>query len=357
MKEADAISGRTPYEDTVIAQLRLYAALNNEMALATRAFETLNNGGSLPAAQKLQYILAFASSYFRAKDYANAAVWANRYVAGGGGDPSARTLLVQSHYLSGQFAAAAKSAQDDIQSQEKQGQTPSEVLLQILAASATELKDTKLYETALIRLLANYPKQDYWLDLLHRLPNHPGFSERLSLDVSRLSLAVGVLGTAGQYMEYAELAVQAGLPGEAQAVVDKGYAAGILGVGADTARHGRLRDLVRKAVDNDKKTLEAGTVEAAKAGSGDPLVATGLDYYGYGQMDKAVSLIEQGIAKGGLKSPDEARLHLGIAYLAAGKKAKAVEHSSRSKRPTGVPDLAALWDSEGRRPALLGVRS
>ena len=35
----------------------------------------------------------------------------------------------------------------------------------------------------------------------------------------------------------------------------------------------------------------------------------------YGQNDKAVAAISKGIAKGGLKSPDEANLLLGIAQL------------------------------------------
>jgi hypothetical protein len=73
------------------------------------------------------------------------------------------------------------------------------------------------------------------------------------------------------------------------------------------------------------------------------LVNTGLDYYGYGQNDKAIGLIEQGIAKGGLKSADDAKLHLGIAYLAAGQKAKAIETFQSVKGTDGSADLAALW--------------
>ncbi|MDR3438366.1 hypothetical protein [Telmatospirillum sp.] len=344
LKEADAVSGRTPYEDSVIAQLRLMAALGaEEMPTAAKAFEALSGSGTLPAASKLQFTLGIASGYFRSKDYANAATWTNRYLSAGGTDAQGKLLLVQSLYLDKQYAPAAKAALDDIHGLEKQGQVPSETLLQVLAASAREQQDWKLYETALIRLVADYPKQDYWADLLHRLPTHAGFSERLSLDVSRLSLAAGVMTTAAQYMEFAELAIQAGLPGEAQSIVEKGYAGGVFGQGADAARHGRLRDLVAKAVDNDKKTLDAGAAEAAKASGGDPLAATGLDYYGYGQFDKATSLIEQGIAKGGLKSVDDAKLHLGIAYLAAGKKPKAIEVLKTVKGADGSADLAALW--------------
>lgn len=341
LKEAESVSGRTPYEDGVITQLRLIAALGaDEIGTAVKAFDTLTASGALPPASKPQFTLAIASSYYRAKDYAQAALWANRYLTGGGTDAQARQLLIQSLYLDKQYPQAGKVALEEVQAAEKRGQAPSETILEILASSAKEQQSWPLYETALTHLAASYPKPEYWTDLLHRLPAHAGFSERLALDIARLSLAVGALHGAEQYMEYAEQALQAGYPGEARMVVDKGYAAGILGTGADAARHGRLRDMVIKAVDVDRKSLDGAASEASR---GDALASTGLDYYGYGQYDKAIAFTEQGIAKGGLESIDEARLHLGIIYLAAGKKAKAIEILKSVQAPDGSTDLAHLW--------------
>lgn len=40
----------------------------------------------------------------------------------------------------------------------------------------------------------------------------------------------------------------------------------------------------------------------------------------YGQPDKAITLIGRGIAKGGLKNPDEATLRLALANYEAGNK-------------------------------------
>jgi hypothetical protein len=68
-----------------------------------------------------------------------------------------------------------------------------------------------------------------------------------------------------------------------------------------------------------------------------------MDYYGYGQYDKAISLIQAGIAKGGLKNADEAKLHLGIAQLAGGKKSDAVATWKSIKSGDAVQDLAHLW--------------
>jgi hypothetical protein len=344
IREAEAVPGRTPHENAVIAQLRLIASLGaGDVGAAAKSLDILNAANVLTPAAKLQFTLSIAAGYFRAKDYASAATWARRYLASGGADAQAKLLLVQSLYLDKQYPAAAKAALEEIGSEEKQEKVPSDALLLVLADSARQQADWKLYETALMRLAADYPKPDYWADLLHRVPAHPGFSQALTIDVSRLALAVGTLTTAAAYMDYAELAMQAGFPGEAQSVVAQAYAKGVFGNGPDAARQARLRDLVAKAVVEDKKTLASGATEAANAASGDALVNTGLDYYGYGQFDKAVGLMEQGIAKGGLKSADAARLHLGIAYVAAGRKAKAIDVLRSVRAKDGTADLAALW--------------
>ena len=52
-------------------------------------------------------------------------------------------------------------------------------------------------------------------------------------------------------MEMAQLALQADLPSEGKQVVDKGFASGALGTGAEAERHKRLRDLVDKKLAED----------------------------------------------------------------------------------------------------------
>jgi hypothetical protein len=51
----------------------------------------------------------------------------------------------------------------------------------------------------------------------------------------------------------------------------------------------------------------------------------------------------KGIGKKDLKNPEHARLHLGIAYLRAANRAKAVETFRTVKGTDGAPDLARLW--------------
>jgi len=344
LKEAEAISGKTPYEEGILEQLRLIAAVGGEEpATAAKAFDALASGGSLSAAQKLQFIQAIASSYFKAKEFSSSITWINRYFTAGGNDLNMHVLLAQAYYVANDLGNATKATNEVLDAYGRSGQAAPENLYQLLTSCALKQNDKKAYEAALEKLVAAYPTKDYWLDLLHQVSGRPGFPDRLTLDVYRLQNAVGGLSNAGQYMEFAELAIQAGLPAEAKSIVDKGYSGGVLGTGAEAERHGRLRDMAKRSVDADQPTLTNAETEAAKSPSGNALVNAGLNFYGYGQYDKAVALIQQGINKGDLKNPDEARLHLGIVLFAAGQKAKALEAFKAIKSGDAVNDLARLW--------------
>jgi tetratricopeptide (TPR) repeat protein len=135
-------------------------------------------------------------------------------------------------------------------------------------------------------------------------------------------------------IEYAQTALEAGYPGEAKRALDLGPA----GTG-DAA----LRARVTHDIDVDQKSLAKVQSDAEKASTGTVLVKLGVDYYGYGQYDKAISLIQEGIAKGGLKSPEDATLSLGIAYLAAGQKDKGVEALKQITQTGGPLEIAQIW--------------
>jgi hypothetical protein len=67
-----------------------------------------------------------------------------------------------------------------------------------------------------------------------------------------------------------------------------------------------------------------------------------------GQSDKGIGLIEQGIAKGGLKRPEDAKLRLGVAMLKSGKqKAKAVQILRSVQGTDGAADLGRVWTLVG----------
>ena len=207
------------------------------------------------------------------------------------------------------------------------------------------------YVGVLEKLATHHPKKEYWADLLYRLQRKAGFSDRLSLDLYRLKLASGHIGGTGDYMEMAQLALQAGYPAEAKKIVDEGYARNLLGSGApaDVDRHKRLRDLITRQLSEDQKNQARDEAQANTAKEGTVPVNVGYNLVLNGQHDKGLALMEKGIAKGGLKRPEDAKLHLAHAYLLAGQKAKAiqafksVQNTNGTNSTDGTADLARLW--------------
>jgi tetratricopeptide (TPR) repeat protein len=144
-------------------------------------------------------------------------------------------------------------------------------------------------------------------------------------------------------MDFAELALQAKLPGEAKQIVDKSFAGGLLGVGPEAARHQRLRALVDKSYADMKAQLGKEDADAATDRDGNRLLALGETYTSYGDYAHGLPLMEQAIAKDQLRHPEDAKLDLGLAYLNSGDKKKAIAELRTVGGTEGVADLAQLW--------------
>ena len=350
VRDADAVGGKNAHESYLIERMRIAAASGaGDVDTAARAFDAISGNPKLNSTDKLRMIESLAGGSYRAGNYARAMQWSQRYFKEGGSSSAIRTLLIQSQYLSGDFAGAQRELTTEIQAAERAGSPPPEERIKLLMNAALKQNDTSGYVYAVEKLVTYYPKKEYWIDLLSRLQRKPNFSDRLALDTYRLSLATGSMTKANDYMEMSQLAVQAGHPAEGRQVVDKGFAAGILGIGAEADRHKRLRDLMVKRTEEDKQAQAADLAEALQAKDGNALVNVGFNQVLGGQVAKGVTLMQQGIAKGGLKRADDARLHLGIAQTLAGEGAKAQATFKSVTGNDGTADLARLWALYARR--------
>jgi hypothetical protein len=342
VREADAVPNKTAGETQLIERMRLAAASGaGDVETAARSFEAIS--GSVSGADRLRMIESLAGGYYRAQQYSKAMQWGQRYFKEGGTSPAIRTLLIQSQYLSGDFAGAARELRTEIEQAEKAGTAPGEDRLKLLVNATLKLNDTNGYVWAVERLVTYYPKKEYWVDLLARLQRKPNFSDRLALDTYRLSLATDTLGKAGDYMEMAQLAVQAGFPAEAKQVLDKGFSGNVLGQGAEAERQKRLRDLVAKRLEEDKQAQAANIAEAQEAKDGTGLVNAGMNLVFNGDKQKGLQLMQQGLSKGNLKRPDDAKLHYAIAQIMAGETVKAQATLKGVAGADGTADLARLW--------------
>jgi len=343
-REAQEVPNKTPYESYLVTRvLGQAAAAAGDSATAASALDSAASSSAAPEADRRQLFAAAAGQYYAAKDYAKAAAAAMRYFQHGGNEKAIRTVYVQSLYLGGNYGAAARELAADVELDERAGRKPTEEQLQLLANAYLQSKDNAGYGRTMERLVADYPKRDYWLTAIYNVATRPGFNERLQIDVARLKFDLGLLQKADEYLEFAQLSLIEGFPAEATKVIDKGYAAGALGGGPDAARHKRLKDLAAKNLAEDKKSL-ASAEKQEPAKDGKTLFNDGFNYVLYGKADKGLAMMQEGIKLGGgFRRPDHAKLQLAYAYHLAGQNDKALQMFKTVQGTDGAAALARLW--------------
>ena len=347
VREAEGVSGITPAERQIIDGMKASAAQRaGDTATAIQALESL--AGRASGSQLGAYAEQLASAYAQQRNNAKATEWLNKAIAAGNTGGSIKQMQAYLQGASGDYAAIAKDAGAAVASAEQGGRRPEEGDLLRLADAQQRTGNTGGYVATLEKLLSYYPKKDYWNAYLSRLPRKAGFADRFALDLMRLRLASGTLSKTEDYMEMAQLSLQAALPAEARRVADQGIKAGVLGTGPEAARHQRLRELAVKQEGEAKANLANQLTEAETFKEGDGLVKIGYAYVSLGEVDKGIDLIQKGIAKGNLKRPEDAKLRLGMAQLQSPKTKSAGVQTLRSIKGTdGVAEIARLWTIVG----------
>jgi len=345
VREADAVGGKNAQEQLMIDRMKGAAAQRaGDNGTAIQAFEAVFNSGKLGGSEQAQVAETLAFAYSQNRDNAKATQWANKAQQLGAGSPQLKQLQAYLQSQSGDYGAIAKDSAAAVSAAEQAGRRPAEDDLLRLADAYQHTNANAAQSATLEKLVAYYPKKDYWNALLGRLPRKPGFSDRFALDVLRLKLATGNLSKTEEFMEMAQLSLQSGYAAEAKVVVDKGFASGALGTGAEAERHKRLRDLAIKQDAEMRANLEKNIAAATAAKDGNDLVQVGTVLASMGQAEQGAALIQQGIAKDGLKRPEDAKLRLGQALAQNPKTRAKGQQTLRSVQGTdGAADLGRLY--------------
>lgn len=341
----EAVPNLTPYERYVTARFRLAAAGGkNDRALSLSTLLSVIDSEFLAEAERRPLNEALIRLAVQDKQYALALKRYPVYQAAGGNNAELRELYPRLLAETGDQAGAAREFGAQVKAEEAAGRVPSETLLSRLAVSQNALKDEAGYNDTLGKLAASTGKPDYWNELIARTMLRPGFAEeRLRLDVYRLKQAVGLTLPAAEVGDWAFRANQVGLPAEAQKLLDDGFNSGLLGKDANAAADRKLREAATKAAANDRASLADAETAARNAKDGNVPFALGMALSGAGQHDKALAVMTTGQAKGGLRQPDDALLHLGLVQWRAGKTAEALATFAQVKGTDGTADLARLW--------------
>ncbi|MES2316194.1 MAG: tetratricopeptide repeat protein [Pseudomonadota bacterium] len=340
LRKLDGVSGKSANESYLIERVRASAASSaGDYDTAARSFETLIASGKLSAGESENFSEGLVGIYMRAREFGKANAAINKQLAKGG-NARLRGYLIQNYVSMGNVKEAMRLLNADIGN----AKTPQEDQLKMLANLQNMSGEKAAYVSTIEKLAANYPQPSYWADLLNRVTQKPGFAaSRLAIDVLRLKLANNLIKKPADYMELAQLVLRDGAGGEAVKVIERGYKSGALGVGPDAARHQRLKDLADKTLAEANKNLAVNEAALLKAGDNDGLLNLGYGLVQSGQADKGLKMMETAIKANKLRNPEDAKLRLGEAYAAAGKKQQAIATLKTVGGTDGTADLARYW--------------
>ena len=344
LREVDAVGNRTAYENFILERTRGAAAVNaKDTPLALAAFTKVIDSGRLPKDEQLKLIEGLVDVAYKGGQKPAAEQWARRFFAEGGQSEGVRTILIQLTRDKGDDAGLLEQLKLALAEDAAAQRPVNPTKLHLQAEAQYKLKDFAGYRATLERLVQIKPKTEYWAAIIDQLQRQPGWQQRLSLDLLRLMRQLDLLATAEDYLDMAQLAQQAGQPGEAKAVLDEGFAKNLLGQGKDAAAHTQLRQKLNKAAAEDQASFASGQAAAAKAKDGNSQVALGQALVTAGQVEPGLALMAQGLAKGVAKNPDDAKLRYGVALLTHGQRDKALPVLQGLTAADGSGDLARLW--------------
>jgi tetratricopeptide (TPR) repeat protein len=337
IKEAQSVQPRTSYEDYKINELLWYVYLQQgRNADAARLLEQQIASGQMSGGERVQRTKTLAQLYFRSGNYAKAIQVGNQYLKSAPGDQDVQLLVAQSYYQQKDYKAAVAAA-DRIM---KNGQRPSEDLLQLVLRSNYELKDQAGTSKALEQLLTYYPSPATWSRLLD------GFIQKTNHDheliaLYRLAEDVGTLTKPRQFVDMSQALFVGGFAIEAERVMDKALAANLF-TGEDLVRAQRTRDTAKRKADEDRKALAGADKALAAAKTGDAAYNLGKLYFSAGEYGKAADAMRKALSLPGLTDADDANMETGVALARLGKKAEANKAFDAVKDP-GFAEVARLW--------------
>lgn len=331
----------TAYESYVIERTRLgIASVAGDEKTVAETLPRVIDSSETPKEDKLKLMLSAAAVADKHNDYQQALTWMQRYLSEGGTDPRARDELVRYYYSVNDFAHAGQELKVNMDAAEKAGRAPTEFQLKLLTSIAIKQNDKLALTAALEKTVTYYPTKESWNNLLQTWRSRKDIPERLAVDFYRLKVRLGLLD-AKDYAYFIDSELHIGYAIEAKKVLDAGYAAKVIDDSTPDIKP--LMAQATKDAAAETRSIAQTEAEVRKSKDGLGLVNVGYSYITLGQFDKGLEMMEQGVKAPSLKRPEEAKLHLGVAYAMADQKEKAIETLKTVQGSDGTADLARYW--------------
>lgn len=304
---------------------------------ALRAYEKVVSQADIPLAMEINTRFTIAQLYFVQEKWQKGIdallKWfkmtevpnANAYV-----------LLSQGYYQVKNYDKALFNVEKAISIYKDKGKTPKEQWYNLARFLYFEKNNTNKTVDVLEELLKYYPKKQYWVQISHMYGEQKKETQQLA--AMETAYVQDMLDKSTEQITMAYLYLNAEVPYKAAKVMDKGL--------KNKSVEGKSKNWEiagsawRQAQELDK-AIPAMESAAAKSNEGELYSRLGNVYLDNDQFKKAITAINKGLSRGGVKRPDSARLVLGMAYFNVNqydKARKAFQAAGRDERSKKYSD-------------------
>ena len=339
LKEAQAISDRTDFDNYIINRLTMSAAVGlHDMATATTAAEAAAASPAMPDDDKKPVLHDALQLATVQKQYPQVIQYGQQLAALNALDYTTTSMLAIAYYDTKDYPHAQQYAQQSIQLSKAAGQPPDQNALLIIEGSQANTNNQAGAEQTLEQMALQNPSPEIWAQLVGVTFGAKGMNDATAIYLYRLLMLAGA-AKGNEYKEMASALTTRGYPTEAVKILQEGISSGKITqgeVGATLAK-------ARRDAAADERMLPQIAAGAAKSRSGEQDIKLAEDYWGYGRYADADAAARRAVGKGGLKSPAEGSLMIGAAEVAQGKYADGIQTLSQVSGSEAATRTAHLW--------------
>lgn len=357
LDEVKKVKDLSPYE---LAQLYtaygfVYYSQDN-LAKAIDSYESVLEQPGLPEALDSGTRYTLAQLYFQAEQYQECVDRTTEWLQNSTNPGSTPYILLgQSYYQLKQYRKAVAPVEEAISIARAQGKPVQESWYLLLRIFHYELKDYRQVVNVLHRLVAEYPKVEYWKQLgaIYGEMNQP----EKQLAVYDVAYQQGALVTEAEQLLLGQLLIQAGAPYRGARIIRSGIENGVIEA---SAANYRLLSQAWTLAKEDQDAIAALTAAAGLSSDGELDARLAQSHLNLGEWDKAASAARAALGKG-VDDADQVQVLLGMALFEMDRYDDAKAAFRKAQKAPGSERAASQWiayiDREQERLAALNVNA
>jgi tetratricopeptide (TPR) repeat protein len=334
----------TPFDMKTIHYFKAFANIKlNNLKVAQGEFEKALATGAATPEDKAQYTKTLFGIAASTQQFQKTIDYGKEMADAGTASPNDIAIIAQSYFQLKDCKNSGIWVDKAVAASRKAGEAPKENLYLFKLQCASDAGDNAAMVPVLTDLIKLNNKSSYWNTLL-RIERQDERDDHNTLMLYRVMYDTNAMTAGTDYVEMAQLLGDAALPAEAQTVLEKAMASGLI-TDTQKERTNRLLASFKTRADADKKGQAQLDAEATKNPAGELDVKLGEVYYGLGDYQNAVTAINRGLQKGQVKHQDEAYVYLGRSQVALKNVPDAKKAFAGLKSvPNISPRVLSLWD-------------